>query len=158
MTAAGAWSGKVEAIHVADGRESPMRAVESVEAVAGRGLDGDRYYDVAATSDPPRPDRQVTLVEAEALEGLRRDYGIDLPLGDSRRNITTRGVALNHLVDREFMVGGARLRGVKLCEPCEHLERLTGLTLRPGLKHRGGLRCEILAGGTLRVGDLVSPA
>jgi MOSC domain-containing protein YiiM len=158
MTAASTWTGEVVAIHIADGRESEMRAVDTIEAVAGRGLDGDRYYDVATTSDPPRPDRQVTLVEAEALEGLARDYGIELPPGASRRNITTRGVALNHLVDREFRIGGARLRGVKLCEPCEHLERLTGLELRPGLKHRGGLRCEILAGGALRVGDPVSPA
>lgn len=148
--------GEVIAIHTAPKDESAMESRPAVTAVAGQGLEGDRYFLGTGTySDKPRPDRQVTLVESEALEALARDYGIALHPGATRRNITTRGVALNHLVDREFRVGDVRLRGIKLCEPCKHLEALLGVEVRPGLVHRGGLRCEILDGGEIRVGDRV---
>jgi MOSC domain-containing protein YiiM len=159
MAQSSGWTGEVVAIHMAANAEGEMRSVENVEAVAGRGLVGDRYYLAIGTySDKGGSDRQVTLVETEALEGLAREYHIELLPGASRRNITTRGVALNHLVDREFTVGPARLRGLRLCEPCKHLEAVVGLPVRPGLVHRGGLRCEILAGGEIGVGDAIQPA
>jgi MOSC domain-containing protein YiiM len=144
------------AIHVSPTAEGTMTAVEQVRAVPGEGLQGDRYFRSAGTySDRPEPSRQVTLIESEALAALARDYKIDLPPGASRRNITTSGVALNHLIGQEFTVGGARFRGIRLCEPCNHLEEVTGLPVRPGLVHRGGLRCEILSEGEIRVGDLI---
>ncbi len=159
MASGGTWIGEVVAIHVAADATGEMRAVERAEAVAGRGLNGDRYYDSQPTfSDRPQPDRQLTLVESEALEAIARLSDIQLPPGGTRRNITTRGVALNHLVDREFTVGQARLRGLKLCEPCRHFEKLAGVELRPALAHRGGLRCEILAGGDVGIGDEIRPA
>ncbi len=95
----------------------------------------------------------MTLIEAEALEGLKHDYGIAIAPGDSRRNVVTRDVPLNHLVNREFLVGNVRLRGTRLCEPCAHLERLTEGGVLRGLVHRGVLRAEILSGGTIRVAD-----
>ena len=55
--------------------------------------------------------------ESEALEALRRDYEVDLDPAQARRNLLTRGVPLNHLVGREFRVGGVTLRGLRLCEP-----------------------------------------
>lgn len=100
-----------------------------------------------------KPDQQVTLIETEALEDLARDYGIALAPGASRRNLTTRGVALNHLVGRTFRAGAATLRGIELCEPCGHLERLTQAGVKKGLVHRGGLRAEIVGEGVIRVGD-----
>jgi MOSC domain-containing protein YiiM len=96
------------------------------------------------------------LIEAEALEGLIRDYGIAISPGDSRRNVVTRNVPLNHLVDREFLIGNVRLRGTRLCEPCAHLEKLTERGALRGLVRRGGLRAEILSGGTIRVGDPIT--
>jgi MOSC domain-containing protein YiiM len=135
-----------------------MESRPAVTAVAGQGLEGDRYFLGTGTySDKPRPDRQVTLVESEAIEALARDYDIALAPGATRRNITTRGVALNHLVGRDFLVGSVRLRGIKLCEPCKHLEATLGLEVRPGLVHRGGLRCEIVDGGQISVGDPIQP-
>src|ERR1041385_7285600 len=106
-------SGTVISIHTTAEKATPTKAVESVRAVPGYGLDGDRHF----KSHKPHDGRDVTLIELEAIEALKRDYEIDLPLGDSRRNIVTRGVALNHLVGREFTVGNVRLRGVMLCEP-----------------------------------------
>jgi MOSC domain-containing protein YiiM len=136
-----------------------MEALERADAVAGQGLIGDRYHDGrGAFSDRGTPDRQLTLVEVETLEALARDAGIELPPGATRRNITTRGVPLNHLVNHEFMVGEVRLRGLKLCEPCAHLERLLAMELRPALAHRGGLRCEVLEGGAIAIGDIIRPA
>lgn len=148
--------GSVHAIHLIERRAGPAVAVDAVSAVAGRGLEGDRYFLREGTfSRKEAPGRHLTLIEAEALEALERDCGIALPPGASRRNLTTRGVALNHLVDRTFTIGGVTLRGIELCEPCGHLERLTEPGVRAGLVHRGGLRAQILEGGTILVGDTV---
>jgi MOSC domain-containing protein YiiM len=100
----------------------------------------------------------VTLIEIEAIEALERDYAIVLDSGQTRRNIVTRGIALNHLVNHEFTIGEAGLRGTRLCEPCAHMERLTVKGARRGLVHRGGLRAEIVRGGTIRLGDEISAA
>ena len=131
----------------------PLR---EVRAVPGRGLEGDRYFSKTGTySRHEGADRQITLIEVEALEALVRDYRIQLDPGESRRNVATRGVALNHLVGRRFRIGDVRLRGLRLCEPCSHMERLSGKPVRSGLVHRGGLRAEILTEGVIRVGDPV---
>lgn len=126
-----------------------MEPRQAVEAVAGEGLVGDRYFG-AASADKSK---EVTLIEVEALEALGRDYDIAVGPGQNRRNIVTRGAPLNHLVGREFRVGEVVLRGVRLCEPCSHLEQMTVKGALRGLVHRGGLRAAIVAGGTLRVGD-----
>jgi MOSC domain-containing protein YiiM len=149
--------GRVVAIHISPTAEGSMTAVDEVRAVPGRGLEGDRYFlGVGSYSDRPEPSREVTLIESEALEALARDYSCELPSGASRRNITTTGLALNHLVGQEFHVGEVRLRGIRLCEPCNHLEAVTGQQVRPGLVHRGGLRCQILSEGQIKTGDPIS--
>ena len=147
-------------IHICPKAEQPMVAVHEVRAEPGRGLEGDRYAEHAGTySDTPGSGRQVTLVASEALEQAEREQGVRLAPGESRRNITTRGVDLNALVEREFRVGDVVLRGTRLCEPCEYLQGLTGQDgLLKALVHRGGLRCDIVRGGTIHVGDEISVA
>ena len=147
--------GRVESIHIATTAEATMRGVAEIRAIAGVGLEGDRYATRTGTfSAKPKPGRQITLVEAEAIEALERELGLKLDPGETRRNLVTRGVALNHLVGREFQVGAVRLRGHELCEPCGDLARMTGKPqILPGLVHRGGLRAEILEGDMIRVGD-----
>lgn len=147
--------GRVEAIHITDTAEAAMRGVAEVTAIAGLGLEGDRYATKKGSfSAKDKPGRQVTLVEAEAIEALERELGLVLAPGETRRNLVTRGVALNHLVGRDFRVGEACLRGHELCEPCGDLARMTGKpSILAGLVHRGGLRAEILEGGRIRVGD-----
>jgi MOSC domain-containing protein YiiM len=147
--------GRVASIHVAPGAADAMQSVEQVRAVAAKGLEGDRYFLGVGTFWKPKPDYEVTLIEVEALEAMGRDYGVLIEPGEARRNIVTRGVALNHLVGREFQIGEATLRGLRLCEPCAHLERLTQPDVIRGLTHRGGLRAQILSGGTIKVGDRV---
>jgi MOSC domain-containing protein YiiM len=136
-----------------------MRPLAAVEALAGRGLEGDRYaHGSGSFSKQAGSGREVTLIESEAIEALKRDYGIALSAGQARRNLVTRGIALNHLVDHEFTIGEVRLRGARLCEPCAHMERLTVKGALRGLVHRGGLRAEIVRGGMIRVGDVIIAA
>ncbi len=137
-----------------------MQARDSVDAIAGAGLAGDRYADAAGTYSGRRHSdarRAVTLIEREAIVALQVEAGVALDEDETRRNLVTVGVPLNHLIDREFLVGPVRLRGVDLSEPCAYLERETRAGVREALIHRGGLRAEIIAGGPIRLGDPVRP-
>lgn len=151
-------SGTVEAVHLAPEAEVPMESVDEVRAVAGEGLQGDRYFDGIGTfSDSPRGGLEITLTEAEAIEAIEREAGITLGFDEHRRNITTRDAALNHLVGERFRVGDAVCEGIRLCEPCDHLRRLTVEGIDDALTHRGGLRADIVESGTIHVGDTLEP-
>jgi hypothetical protein len=153
--------GTVEAIVVAPEAEAALHRIDRAVARAGRGLEGDRYFDERGTfSNAYGRGHDLTLIEAEALDGL------DLPAGrltpeEARRNIVTRGIDLNALVGAHFRVGEVECFGQRLCEPCAHLERLTAATGKPGtlraLIHRGGLRADVLSDGEIRVGDEIAP-
>jgi hypothetical protein len=147
--------GTVELIALAAEAEGPMRAVSAVEAVAGRGLLGDRYERGAGTFSNPRGrGYDLTLVEAEALEELSAK-GVELAPVEARRNLVVRGIALDDLIGRRFRVGEVECFGQRRCEPCSHLERLTRPKVLRGLVHRGGLRADVLSGGRIRTGDRV---
>lgn len=147
----------VVSIHVAAIGGAPMTSVTNVLAIVGKGLEGDRYASKLGTySNQPGSGRDVTLIEIEAIEALKRDYGIELDPGLARRNIVVRGVPLNHFVETEFKIGEVILRGTRLCEPCAHMEKLTIKGAMRALIHRGGLRAEIIKGGMIRVGDRLS--
>ncbi len=149
--------GTILSIQVATNATDPLTSLQEVNAVAGLGLEGDRYYTRTGTySDRHDESREATFIEAEALESLQRDYHVELSALESRRNITTRGVALNHLVGREFRVGEVVFRGIRLCEPCTHMEDVSGKKARTGLIHRGGLRAQIVKSGRRCVGDDVT--
>jgi MOSC domain-containing protein YiiM len=151
--------GIVMSLHVAPAGAAPIKSIREARAVAGQGLEGDRYfYKLGTYSNDPGSGRDVTLIEMEAIEALQRDYQIELAADKARRNIVTRGVYLNHLVGREFKIGDVVLRGTRLCEPCAHMEKLTVKGAMRGLIHRGGLRAEIVKSGMIRVGDKIDPA
>ncbi|MCH7580073.1 MAG: MOSC domain-containing protein [Chloroflexi bacterium] len=130
------------------GDGKPAEAVDVATAVAGKGLEGDRYFG-------HDHDSQVTLIEAEAIDAMANDAGLELAYGEARRNIVTRGVALNDLLGKEFTVGGVRMRGARLSEPCQHLASLTDQKVVKGLVHKGGLKAQILTDGEIRIGDSV---
>jgi MOSC domain-containing protein YiiM len=137
--------GSVEAINIAPEESALPHSVDEVEVTAG-GMVGDRYHDAG----------DLTLIEVEALEGLRADTGIELTAAESRRQVLTRGVRLNDLVGKRFIVGDVECVGQELCEPCNHLQSLTRQGVLRGLVHRGGLRADIVRGGRIAVGDPVS--
>ncbi len=151
------FTGNIHSIHIASAAKEPTHAVDEVQAIPGVGLEGDRYTLKQGTFYKPEPAFELTLIEAEAIEAIRIEYEVELAPGEVRRNLVTRGVPLNHLVGREFRIGDdVLIRGIRLCEPCNHLEALTGRRVIVSLRHRGGLRAQILKGGTIRVGDIVS--
>src|SRR5262245_47172160 len=147
------FAGTLEAIYLAGEAAAPLVRVDEVRAIAGVGLDGDRYALGRGTfMAPPLDEREVTLIEIETIEALARD-GVSLAPGAARRNLITRGVPLNHLVGAEFTIGEVVIRGRRLCEPCDHLAKLTSRTIMKALVHRGGLRATIVTSGMLRAGD-----
>jgi MOSC domain-containing protein YiiM len=155
-TSAPSTVGRIEAIHLADVAAGPMRPVARVRAIAGVGLEGDRYATGQGTYTPdPRADRQITLIEAEEIEALARRDGIVLAPGDTRRNVTTRGIRLNELVGRRFRVGDIECEAIRLCEPCQGLTDLLGKPILKPLAHRAGLRAVILTDGEIAIGDEV---
>lgn len=152
------FEGKVEAIALRKVKSGAVELTPSAAAEADRGLVGDHAH----TGLPPgvvnTPDRQITLIEAEALEAVQHETGDSITHLQSRRNILTRGAPLNHLVGRRFRVGEVLLEGVELCEPCSHLEKLNGKLLIKPFLHRCGLRARIVESGTIHVGDVIREA
>lgn len=153
-----ALSGRVEQIAIAPDAEAPMQIVSSGRALAGRGLEGDRYASNAGTFSPRsgrRPGHELTLIAAEVVEELTaRDA--QLGFASTRRNILTRGIDVNALVGRDFRIGEVRCRGLRLAEPCAHLERLAGPGLLRPLIHRGGLRVDVLSDGAIETGSPIT--
>ncbi|GAB7009106.1 MOSC domain-containing protein [Halorubrum trueperi] len=158
-------SGTVERIFIASEVEAEMEEQTDVEAFAEKGLRGDRYFSEIETGtfvewepDEERHDGyDLTLIEQEAVTAIEREAGIELAPGEHRRNIETRDVALNHLVGKRFRIGDAICRGNRLCEPCNHLQRITQDGILGALTHRGGLRADILEDGIIRPGDVIEP-
>ncbi|HUG87082.1 MAG TPA: hypothetical protein VMM13_21110 [Euzebya sp.] len=150
-------SGVVERLAIAPLSEAPMQVVSHARALAGRGLEGDRYAEGAGTFSPRgahRPGYELTLIAAEVVEGLTmRDASLDF--ASTRRNVLTRGIDVNALVGRDFTIGDVRCRGLRLAEPCAHLERLHGPGLLRPLIHRGGLRADILSDGPISQGTAI---
>lgn len=152
------FTGVLLAIHIAPEAAAPMQELDAARLIEGVGIEGDRYATARGTySHKPAADRQVTLIEMETLDALARDHRIDLPPRESRRNLTTAGVPLNHLVGRQFRVGDVVLLGGRLNVPCQYLEDLLGKKVFKPLINRSGLNCLIVKGGTIRPGDSIRP-
>lgn len=148
--------GRVEGIFVTTAAGEPMRQLAEAPALAGRGLAGDRYVLGTGFYSDGRDGRQLTLIEAEALEALHREHGVTLTPLECRRNLVTRGIGLNALVGKRFRIGAVECAGLRLCPPCAHLEELTRPGMLRGLAHSGGLRAHVLSDGVIRVGDAVA--
>ncbi|WP_240157181.1 MOSC domain-containing protein [Pseudonocardia broussonetiae] len=148
------WRGELLHTFLAEAAGVEMLECAGVRLVEGRGVEGDRYANgIGYYSHRPHEDRQVTLIEIETLEALARDHRIDLAPAETRRNLVTRGVPLNHLVGRRFRVGEALLYGGRLNVPCRYLERLIDKPVMEPLINRSGLNCQVLVGAWVRPGD-----
>jgi MOSC domain-containing protein YiiM len=137
-------AGVVEGIFFGAVDEGPLEAADEVQVSSGAGIVGDRYGD-----------KDITLFEAEAIEGLKADTGIDLKPREIRRNVMTRGIALNDLLGHRIRVGQVEAVVTELCHPCSHLQKLTQPGVLRGLVNRGGLNADVVAGGAIRVGDQI---
>ncbi len=152
------FSGAVLHVHRTSGASLPMEALGEATLEAGVGLAGDRYATRTGTySQRHHIDRQVTLIEVETLEALQRDRTVLLEPGEHRRNLTTAGVPLNHLVGRYFRVGACVLYGGRLNVPCKYLENLVAKPVMRAMLNRSGLNARIIVGGVIRRGDVIEP-
>ena len=151
------WEGKLLHIHTTEAAGMRMDARSKALCIAGVGIDGDRYASGKGYYSVKPDIREVTLIESETLAALRRDHGIDLAVDEHRRNLTTIGVPLNHLVGRCFSVGSVVLEGGRLNTPCRYLETLIDKPVFKMLLHRSGLNCRITQGGLIEPGDLIKP-
>jgi MOSC domain-containing protein YiiM len=157
------WSGRLLHIHIAETASSPMQELDEARLVAGRGIEGDRYFNGLGTYSPKPDIREVTLVEMEVLDAMARGDPpfpgdkVALAVGEHRRNLTTLGVPLNHLVGKRFRIGEAVLSGGRMNFPCRYLERLLGKPVYTPLINRSGLNCRIEIGGIIRKGDAITP-
>ena len=135
-------AGAVEGIFFGAVDEGPLEAADEVQVKTGAGIEGDRYGH-----------KDITLFEAEAIEGLKEDSGIELKPSEIRRNVMTRGIALNDLLGHRIRVGEVEAVVTELCHPCSHLQQLTQPGVLRGLTNRGGLNADVISGGAIRVGD-----
>jgi len=145
-------------IHIATSARAPMERRDVARLLPGIGIEGDRYATGLGTYSQLPDIREVTLIETETLEAVRRDHGIVLAPDEHRRNLTTQCVPLNHLVGRRFRVGLVLLEGGRLNTPCRYLDMITGRTVCDLMVHRSGLNARILEGGEIRPGDPIRPA
>jgi MOSC domain-containing protein YiiM len=145
-------AGFVEGIYVTDTSGELPQPVDRVEAAAGGGLRGNRYF--FADGDAP-PGRAITLIAAEAVEAFVDETGIPLTPAETRRNVLVRGIDVNALVGKRFRIGDVECEGVELCEPCSHMESLTRPGVLKGMVHRAGLNADLLTDGEIAVGDPV---
>ena len=150
------WKGSVVNLYIAPKAAGPMLEVAQVRALADRGLEGDRFFRESWVA-AKRPDKAVSLIEEEVLEMAASEHQVRIAGDKTRRNIVTRGVPLIDLLDRDFMIGNVVMRGIRLFEPCAHLEKVSHI---PGifraLENRSGLKAAILSDGVVHTGDPIA--
>ena len=150
------WQGKVVSLYIAPEPSKPMVFLSEVRAFADRGLEGDRFFRESWKA-ANRPDKAVSLIEEETIQAAAAELGTEAFGDRTRRNIVTRGVPLVELLDREFSIGGIVMRGIRLFEPCGHLEKISKVAgIFRALEHRSGLKAAILSDGVIRVGDPIA--
>jgi len=150
--------GSVKSIYICESAGLPMQSISRAELVAGKGIVGDRYYNETGTFSAKlagKPSREATLVELENIDEFNKTFSHEFGEPEFRRNIVTTGIRLNDLVGKQFSIGETILCGIKLCEPCTHLQALLVDDVLPGLVGKGGLRAAIVVGGEIAIGDTI---
>ena len=143
--------GKVLEIGISIARGSKIQNLNSVEAYKGKGILNDRKF-----KEDNKKENQLTLIEIENIIYFNKISQSKILPVDFRRNIITKGVNLNNLLNKEFFVGKVKLKAHELCRPCKYLqEKLKQNNFIKELLYKGGLRCEILSSGKINVGDII---
>ena len=146
-------TGRLEWIGLRPGRREPVRTVDQVRAIEGRGLEGDRRM---STPGAAGSKRQVTLIQGEHLGAVARLLGCD-PLDPARlrRNLVVSGLNLLALKDCDFRIGQAVLRYTGPCHPCSRMEEVLGRGGYNAMRGHGGITAAVVSGGRLTLGDAV---
>ncbi len=154
--------GNVVSINIAEEEGGVIRSLQEAELASGHGIVGDRNY----FKEDKKPEQELTLIESEQVEYFNTQTGLEIDAEETRRNIVTRGIALNDLVGATFSIGNTSLEGIELCEPCKYVAEcltsrysITTISIPDivaTLDHRAGLRARIVEGGAICVGDVIS--
>ena len=144
-------SGKVVLIGISEDHGSEIKSVNEVEAIKSKGLINDRHY-----KENNENKCQLTLIEIENINLYNKKSNTNFSAERFRRNIVTKGIKLNNLVDVEFFIGKIKVKGHDLCRPCISLQKsLDRNDIVKSFLRTGGLRCEILSSGKITVGDVI---
>ena len=142
---------KVIKIGIAKENNQKIQEVEKVEILSGKGIIGDRHF-----QEHNKVKNQITLIESENIDYYNNKFKTNYAYLDFRRNIVTRGIELNNLVGKKLLIGNIEVEGHDLCGPCRHLEEtLKGKDIIKEFLRKGGLRCEILLSGQIKLGDKI---
>ena len=142
---------EVYKIGITNNNNQKIKEVNSIKVLANQGIIGDRHF-----SEFNEPYNQLSLIESENIDYYNIKYGLNIPYIDFRRNIITKGIRLNDLVGKKFLVGEVELEGIDLCRPCRHLcELLDQDNIIKEFLRRGGLRCQILSSSSIEVGNKI---
>ena len=140
---------KVFKIGITDKNSKKINEVKAIEVLENKGIVGDRHFD--EFNDPYC---QLSLIESENIDFYNSKYSLNIPYVDFRRNIITKGIRLNDLIGKKFLVGNAKVEGIDLCRPCRHLtEMLSQQNILKEFLRKGGLRCQVLSSSMINVGD-----
>jgi len=148
-------------IGIAKNNNQEIQEVNEINLIAGKGIIGDRnFYEHNDSShgDPYKDGRkQLTLIESENIDYYNKKFNLKIPYLNFRRNIVTKGIKLNNLLDKELLINQTKIKGVDLCRPCKELQEKLGLDnyIKEFLR-KGGLRCEILSSGKISINDKIT--
>jgi len=151
-------NGRVFEIYIAESAGKEMESIAQANVLAGRGIEGDRYFAEKGTFSEKlkgKPTMELSLIEKEAIDSFNKEFTQTHGYGDLRRNIVTEGIRLNDLVGKTFTIGQVSLKGLRLCEPCRHLANTVNALFIPHMVGKSGLRAQILTDGTIECGDAI---
>ena len=142
---------KVTRLGIAKDNNQKIQEVESIELLSGKGVVGDRHFH---ENNDCR--NQVTLIESENIDYYNNKYKTKISYVDFRRNIITEGIELNNLIKKKMEIGLVKIFPYELCRPCLHLEQMVnGNDIVKEFLLKGGLRCEVLVSGKIKIGDTI---
>ncbi|MBS1259296.1 MAG: hypothetical protein MAG551_02365 [Candidatus Scalindua arabica] len=140
---------EIISIHIVRKQNGPTESCNQVVVRTNFGIEGDYRsgkYQIG----------QITLVESEIMDTVSRELGYDIPAGASRRQIMVGGITLNDLIGQNLRMGNVLVRVEDKCNPCNNMEKRIGRGAKDAMNNRGGIRCRIIRGGELRVGDKIT--
>ena len=142
---------KVLKIGITGNNNKKIIEVSKIYLEAGKGILGDRHF-----HDYNNPYNQLSIIESENIDYYNNKFDLNIAYVDFRRNIVTKGIRLNNLINKKLKIGNTELLGMDLCRPCIQLqEKLTTGNIIKEFLRKGGLRCEIIASGQISIGDKI---
>ena len=142
---------KVLKLGITDINNKKIKEVEKIEVLSNKGVIGDRHF-----NEFNDPYCQLSLIESENIDYYNLRYGLNIPYLDFRRNVVTKGIRLNELIGKKFVIGKVKVEGIDLCRPCRHLTETLGQeNIIKEFLRKGGLRCQILSSSSISINDII---